>query len=280
MRCRRSEPRAIAGLIALLVALEAGAAVRRFDMTTDAASNSEGEIELEGWLDFGRPQLAPSGVTNGMAWLGARFGLLDSLELSGFLVLEKSEGLEGTGDDSSGLMMWLSEVRWRPVEVGKWPIDLFLQVQLMHWFERAHPTQFRVTLGVSKNLGPVLLALNFSYWDSLAFQNAAGARAQWQWLDLSLGVAVNVIETDGSVPSVNIGIEAWSLIEAFEVRVHNHLLLGGGAVVGPTVALARGRLWLTGHLGVPLYVPGTGGVGGGIGFNTPLVGRVMLGISL
>lgn len=271
MRCRRSE---LSALAVLLFAFGAEAGVRRFDMTTDASSNSEGEIELEGWLDFGRPAPAPS-ATNGMAWLGARFGLLDNVELAGFLVLEKSELAESVGDDTSGLMMWVTELRWRFAEVGKWPIDLFIQGQLMHWFEARHPTQFRVTLGASKNIGRLLLGLNVSYWGSPTFLRADGTTTSWHWLDLSLGASFTVVETDGSVPSISLGIEAWSLIKAFEFDIHNHHLMGGGAVLGPTLALARGRLWLTGHLGVPVYVNGSG-----FSTPTPLVGRIMLGINL
>ena len=279
MRCRRSELQILAAAVGLLVGFEATAAVRRFDMITDAASNSEGEIELEGWLDFGRPKATTSGSTNGMAWLGARFGLLDSLELAGFLVLEKSEVAEGNpGDDISGLMMWVTELRWRPVEVGKWPIDLFIQGQVMHWFEPNHPTQFRVTLGVSKMLSRVLLAANASFWTSTSFRKVTSLPTDpdimWNWLDLSLGASVNVIEADGSVPSVSVGVEAWWLIKAFTPDVHSHLLNGGGLVVGPTLALARGRLWITGHLGIPAYLPAASMS------IKPLVGRVMLGINL
>lgn len=281
MKCRRSE--ALAALAVMLLAFGAQAGVRRFDMTTDAASNSEGEIELEGWLDFGRPDRSPTVATtttgNGMAWLGARFGLLDSLELAGFLVLEKREGNEGGNplDDSSGLMMWLSELRWRPVEVGKWPVDLFIQFQLMHWFEQNHPTQFRFTLGASRVVGRFLFAANVSVWTSTSFFKD-GREIFWNWMDASGGASVNIVEADGTVPSVNLGLEAWYLADVFGVAVHNHLLMGGGVAVGPTLALARGRLWLTGHLGIPAYQPPSVASNGTV--LLPLVGRIMLGINL
>lgn len=277
MRCRRSELL----LIALVAAVPAHATIRHFDLTTEAASNSEGEIELEGWLDFGRPPPGGAGVApvkpNGVAWMGIRAGLLDGLELASFLVFEKTEaGPEffAANDDTSGLMMWMTELRWRPVEVGAWPIDVFVQGQVYHWFEAFHPTQFRITLGLSKTISRVVLAGNISVWTSPSFANEAGMPAHWTWMDASIGASANVIESDGSIPKVNLGLEVWSLIPT-GVPVHSHLLHGGGLVLGPTLALARGRLWLTGHLGFHIHQPR-----GDLGLRSPLVARMMLGITL
>lgn len=280
MRCRRSELLLFA-LIPLVAATEAGATIRHFDLTTEAASNAEGELELEGWLDFGRPPPGGQGLAavkpNAMAWMGIRFGLLDNVELASFLVFEKTEaGPEFflASDDHSGLMMWVTELRWRPVEVGAWPIDVFVQGQLFHWFESFHPTQFRITVGLSRSVGRVILAGNISVWTSPAFQNEQGASAHWTWMDASIGVSANLVETDGTIPKINLGVEAWSLIPT-GVPIHSHLLHGGGFVLGPTLALARGRLWLTGHLGFQLHQPR-----GDVGLRSPLVGRMMLGINL
>ncbi len=276
MRCRRSE--LFAALAIVLLAVQADAGVRRFDLTTDASSNAEGEIELEGWLDFGRPQFAGGTATNGMAWLGARFGLLDNLELAGFLVFEKTDVAEPTGE-KSGLMMWVTELRWRPVEEGKWPVDFFIQAQMLHWFEAQHPLQFRFTVGVSKNVGRFLLAANFSFWESLEFNGVNGPGTRWEWTDLSVGVSANLMEADGPRPSMNLGLEAWSLNKLTNVAVHSHLLQGGGVVVGPTLSLARGRLWLTAHLGLPVYVF-TAPNAARAGFDSTVVGRIMLGLAL
>ncbi len=312
MRWKQNE--LAAGLCALLIAFGADAGVRRFAVVADASSNTEGEIELEGWLDFGRPSDAlhrvDLTVTNGMFWLGARFGLLDSLELASFLVLEKRTFIElqkepttdkdgvvhppvnGKGvplisEDQSGIMEWVTDLKWRPAEVGKWPVDVFLQFELVHWFERYHPTQFRFSLGLSKNVGPVLLAANVSYWDSVVNAAPDGNRVgiRWAWWEGSLGASANLVEADGWVPSINVGVEAWGFMprKTHEARfhVHNHLLHGGGLVVGPTLSLARGRLWLNGHLGIPVMVPiveldGTEHFGP----QLPLVGRITMGINL
>ena len=315
MRWKPSE--LIAGGCALLIAFGADAGVRRFAMTTDPSSNSEGEIELEGWLDFGRPANAAhrtdTSVTNGMFWLGLRLGLLDNLELSSFLVLEKKTFVElqkepttlpdgtvvppkdvnGTAlisEDQSGIMMWVSELKWRPVEVGKWPVDLFLQFQLVHWFERYHPTQFRFTLGLAKTISRVMLAANISYWDSVvgtSLNSANTVGIRWAWWEFSVGASVNVKEADGWVPSVSTGIELWGFIPRDQgepkLHVHNHLLHGGGLVLGPNVSLARGRLWLTAHLGFPIFVPifdskGESSRAGPDPF--PMVGRITLGITI
>lgn len=281
MRCRRSDGLA---LLALLVAVEAHATVRHFDLTTEADSNAQGEIELEGWLDFGRPQPLPTpaqanGTSNGMAWMGLRVGLLDNVELASFLVFEKADVPEATGDDRSGLMMWVTELRWRPVEVGKWPVDVFVQGQVMHWFQQFHPTQFRITLGVSKTIGRFTLALNASHWNSLTFFSRKGEFTNWAWFDVTVGASVNLLEADGSIPAINLGVEAWALLPRDGTRpvvIHNHLLEGGGTVLGPTLSLARGRLWLTGHLGLIVHQPD----GSGLFLRTPLIGRMMLGINL
>lgn len=304
MKCRPSDR--VAGLVALLIAFGANASVKHLVMANDAATNSEGEIEIQGWLDFGRPATADHGhdasLTNGMFWLGLTIGLLDSLELESFLVLEKKNfvalqpdpstypmNMPPLAEEQSGIMMWVTDVKWRPAEVGKWPIDIFLQFQLVHWFELYHPTQFRLTVGVSKNLGRFLLALNVNYWDSVVGvslkENPVGVR--WAWWEFDVGVTARLIEPDGWVPSVNFGVELWGFVPRVQgdtkFHVHNHLLHGGGMVLGPTLSLTRGRLWLTGHLGVPIFVPlfdPKTGVHIGQGPDLPLVGRIILGLNL
>lgn len=302
MRWKRSEL-----VLVALIAFSAEAGVKRFDLSNDASTNGEGEIEMEGWLDFGRPadtshRVNPS-VVNGMFWLGLRLGLLDNLELASFLVLEKKSfvalqpeppavppepGVVAVlSEDQSGIMMWVTDLRWRPVEVGKWPVDVFINAELVHWFEQYHPTQFRFTLGFSKNVGRFLFALNWSYWDSLVMTardgNPNGAR--WAWWEVALGASATVVEADGWRPMVNVGVEAWGFIprgSGGRLHVHNHLLHGGGIVVGPTLSLARGRLWLTGHLGFPVFTPQFNAAGDniGVGPSTPLVGRITLGVNI
>lgn len=269
MRCRRSEWL----LIALLAAGDASATVHHFSLSNEAPTNQEGEIELEGWLDFGR---APGGGANGMLWAGVRAGLLENVELASFVVFEKSEYPEVVGStETSGLMMWATELRWRPVEVGKWPVDVFVQGQMFYWFQLFHPIQFRLTLGLSRTFGRLIVAGNVSVWLSPTFNNPAGKTTSWDWMDASLGASVNLLEADGAIPNTSLGLEAWSLFPVVGgIAVHNHLLTFGGVVIGPTLSLARGRLWLTGHLGFPVY-----GVGG-FELRTPLVARMMMGISI
>jgi hypothetical protein len=294
MRWPRSNPGQLLALTVVLLGLGAHATARRFDMVTDAATNSEGELELEGWLDFGRPTApdkANPNLTNVMAWLGMRVGLLDSLELASFLVIEKKNspgaismdeaGALTAPEDQSGLMQWVAELRWRPVEVGAWPVDVFVQFQLIHWFDQ-RPLQFRFTGGVSKHLGPVLLAANFSYWDSLRV-TINSKSVEWQWVDASAGASVKLRDADGPLPAVSVGAEFWGLIRVFEQRVRNNLLEDGGMVVGPTASISRGRLWLTGHLGIPVLTPHYTDRSGSPAFfspSRPLVGRLMLGINL
>jgi hypothetical protein len=299
MRCRRSE--LAAGVLVVLFAFEASAAVRRFALATDASNNGEGEIEVEGWLDFGRPanhkHETDRRVTNAMFWLGARLGLLDSLELASFLVLEKLSYIaphnpsEVVAEEQSGIMMWVTDLKWRPFEVGKLPADVFVQFELVHWFELYHPTQFRFTLGISKTLGRFLFAFNYSRWESVVGPpqpgvdmngNVITAPTLWEWNEFELAASVNLVESEGSIPSVNLGVEYWAFF-AQPGHVHNHLLHGGGMVVGPTLALSRGRLWLTLHLGFPFF-----GVHFGENvdrtprfmFEEQLVGRAMLGINI
>ena len=294
MRCKPSDPMRAVTLALVLLGFSAHATARRFDLVNDAATNTEGEIELEGWMDLGR---LAAHRTNVMFWLGARIGLLDSLELASFLVFEKRESAIGAApldlDEGNGLMEWVTELRWRPVEVGKWPIDLFFQAQLIDWFEASHPVQFRLTLGASKQVARVLIAANLSFWASTQvagpFKQAPvlpssmplvfGDPVSWFWLEPSVAVSVNLVEADGPVPTINLGVEAWAFIP-LGTKVHSHLLMDGGLVVGPTLSASRGRLWLTAHLGIPVVELTPFPAKKPSGPSLPLVGRVMLGINL
>lgn len=288
----------VASAICAVGASAAFAGPRTLAMVQDATTTPENDVELEAWLDFGHPsgfnhdQRRPQ-PSNGMPWFGVRTGLLEGLEIASYLVFEKKSdvarapGSNALVEDGSGFQMWSTMLKWRPVAEGRFAIDPFVQFEVIDWFERYHPIQFHLTLGGAKKIGRWSVQVNAGYWDStnVEFREPpdSAAAPRWHWLDMSVGASFDAI-VGGRAPALALGFEAWGLIplQAFGLltsekgHIHNHFLHGGGMVVGPTAFVSKGRLWLTGHMGMAV-----------IGNSDPnetqvgnLFSRLVLGIAL
>ncbi len=239
----------------LLCAKAAAAAPRPFAIVYDAHTNTEADIEMESWLEFGQPSNREhhlDGQRNFIWWWGLRYGWLERLEVAAFVVFEQKDrpsqhampcieietGQYAACPDSSAgqdvqsrfrparseaglgsLMSAVLEARWRPFEIGSKAVDPFVQLQLVAWPDRWHPLQGRLTVGASRKVGRWFFAGNLSYWDSLPTDKREGFGTpdirRWIWIDASLGGSYAAIDDGGRFPALSLGAELW-LIDSLE----------------------------------------------------------------
>src|SRR5215468_7194253 len=106
----------LAGLLFLSGAAQAGR--RPFLYSFDVPTVSEGDVELETWLDY---------LDRWRLWLGPRWSPVDGIEIS---ALTSFQQLEGAG--SANLWAELVEARWRsaPTVAGSLMLQLDVRIAL------------------------------------------------------------------------------------------------------------------------------------------------------
>lgn len=270
-----------------LFAFTAGAAPRQFSFVYDSEVTSEGNIELESWLDYGHPANTrhyTEGQQNLIWWLGGRIGWIQGLELSGFLSVEQKDRLAQDPDEpdatkkarESGLfnlMAAVLDVKYRPFEPGTLVVDPYIQFQYLLWADTfapqpLHPHQFHLTVGASKRIGRFYATTQLGYWDSTEVNLGEGFK-RWIWFDTGVAASYAVLEGEGRFPAFAAGVELWSILSLgrpedgsnpFGVipngeHVHSHQIHNGGIVFGPSLSVTRGRFWSSLHVAFRLVRP-------------------------
>jgi hypothetical protein len=234
-------------LAALLLWQGAAWAGRRpFLYAHDVAMVPEGDVELETWFDYvnQKAQVLP-GMENPdlwRFWWGPRWSPVDGVEITALISLQQNED-PGVGPDGmpkdpiAAFWAGLLEARWRstPKPFG----SLMLQLDLRLGFDPDLPHQIQPQVGWVRRGGRFVETLQVGYAKGFG-------HADYDWLTWRAGVAVDVIRGEISAP-LQIGIESFGELMLTNTSANDfHTGRNSAGLVGPTVSVARGRLWFTG----------------------------------
>jgi hypothetical protein len=247
----------LAGLILLSGTAQAGR--RPFLYAKDAATVPEGDVELEQWLDYFNNR------ANGDVyrwWIGPCWSPADGFELTLLTSFQEEDKAEIYGGAKFALWAELLEARWRsqPTRAG----SLLLQLDFRLGIDDDLPHQLQPQVGWVKRGGRLVGTAQVGYAHGFANNTP-----NYDWLTFRAGAAVDVIRGEISAP-LQVGVEAFGEIMLTSTS-QSDLRSGenSAAFAGPTVSVARGRLWLT------------AGLQFGIGDHTPtLLSRGIIGLAL
>jgi hypothetical protein len=223
-------------------ALSAGATPRPLPFTYTADTLGAGETEIEQYVDL-TPVVAlnaganPSG-TNTVWYAATQFqtefehGLTDNLELGLYVAFQPDPGsayahtatlTEGTG--------FKERLRWRPVDMGAWPIDVALYGELVEY-----ETEFEIEAKVilERRVGDLRIVANA--WVEREWYYAV---PQQDWvLNPTIGATYQV------TPAFHAGVEYWMRVE-FPNPAPNPrpFSIGPNQFVGPALMFDFGHLW-------------------------------------
>lgn len=243
--------RRCAAALLLLLPAPALAARRPFIVAYDTATLAEGDVELETWLDYYSLQTAEPGtgkVGEWKWWLGPRWAPFEGVEVAALTVF--AQGFEPP-PAGSAVQIWaeLLEARWRVIE-GRFG-GLALQLDLRIPIANDLPWQLAPSVSYSARVSRFTFAAQVGYAAGLP-----GAWGRWHddpndptvkadtyhWITWAGGAAVTAVE--GMVgPLVQIGVEAFG--QGVIAGKNDLTDSGPTANVGPTLTLAKGRLWVS-----------------------------------
>lgn len=246
----------LAGLILLSGTAQAGR--RPFLYAKDAATVPEGDVELEQWLDFFNTSVLHQGDIYRW-WVGPCWSPVDGFELTLLTSFQEEDKAGG------GFALWaeLAEARWRgPVTRAG---SLLLQLDVRLAIDDDLAQQVMPQVGWVKRGGRFVGSIQVGYAHGFGTNRAT----DYDWFTYRAGAAVDVIRGEIS-PPLQLGVESFGEIMLTSKSIndlgsHEHSI----AYAGPTISVARGRLWLT------------TGVAFGIGTDAPtLLARAIIGLAL
>lgn len=222
-------------VMVVLLGGSAGAARRPYLNLYDAGMVPEGDVEIESWLDFISNR---SGYASDewRWWIGPRWSPAEGLEVASLLVLTQPLTSPSAGGSTTQLWADLVEARWRMLQMGSATVIAHLDLRIA--LANDLPHQLAPSIEVAHRLGPIDLAAQFGY--AVGFE---GPGAGYQWIVWRAGAAVDVIK--GAIsPPLQLGVEGFG---EWVLDGRNELTdaTASTANVGPTLSVARGRLWLT-----------------------------------
>jgi hypothetical protein len=232
------------GVLAVALAMLAGGAARAdfksFAHTYPHFTQPEGGLEVEWWVSAETQSLSNMGDTT--LWehrLEIEYGLTDRWDVSLYQVFQQPPG-EGFTYDSVRL-----ESRYQITRKQQWWVDLLGYLELERPADLHEPFELEGKIIAAKDLGPFFIQTNW-----IAEVKLAGGQQFGYVLELAAGFGYEIL------PSLRVGVETlWDL---------EKVSMAPGAAsakmihVGPSVALARGRIWFV--LTPDFLVAGSGNV--------------------
>jgi hypothetical protein len=220
--------RALTLLVLLAGSAEAGR--RPWIFAEDTATVPDGDVEIESWIGF-IDRVTPPGSWHW--WIGPYWAPADGLEIAALTVIAQPyEGANGVAQ------LWFEHLslRWRVVErrFGA----LFLKVEGRIAFSEDVPFQVQPSVAWAKHAGRFGFAASFGY--AAGFE---GPKQDYHWLVYRAAASFDVVKGE-LAPPFQIGAELY----AQQVLAGINDLTADGrssVMLGPTLAVARGRLWLT-----------------------------------
>jgi hypothetical protein len=220
------------GCLIALIPLSANAGRRPYVMGYDDPLVPDGDVEIETWLDFISQNQAPSVWR---WWIGPRWSPYETVEVL-FLTNFEEDLVAGSKAE-----LWAEQIdlRWRIFShkrAGRITLQLNARIALVS--DLAH--QLSPQIGWSDRVGRFSFAAQFGYAAGFAGPTTT---SDYQWLVWSAGAAFDVVKGE-IAPLFQLGVEAFG--QGVLVGHNDFNSTPGSTVnVGPTLALAKGRLWLS-----------------------------------
>lgn len=223
-------------VIAVCLGCATGAAQagrRPFAVSYDTPMVPDGDVEIESWVDYLLNRQAPN---QWRWWIGPRWAPFENFEVAAFTIVAQDLT---RGENAAEL--WAEELhfRWRffshPV-AGNLTLQLNTRIAMEYWL----PNQLSPQLGWSTHAGRFGFAAQLGYAGGFT---GPPQNASYHWIVWSAGVSFDVVRGEIS-PPFQLGIEAFGQ----GVLAGNNEFTGvAGSTVnlGPTLAISRGRLWLS-----------------------------------
>ena len=228
----------IAALLMMALPARVVAGGRRpFLFAYDAPSIAGGDVELETWLDF-MSKRAPLN-DEWRWWLGPRWAPVDGFEVTALTVL--TQDLVKPPDMPSTVQLWAEviELRWRVhtfESIGSITLELDGRIAIANDL----PFQASPSVAWNKRAGRFGFAAQVGY--AAGFAGPAD-NDHYHWITWRAGASIDAVRGEVA-PILQFGVEGFG--EAPLVG-KNDLTDDTRATVniGPTISVARGRLWLT-----------------------------------
>jgi hypothetical protein len=216
---------AVAMAAAFLGSGLARADYKAFAHTYPHFTQPEGGLEVEWWVGMESQSLSNLGDTTLFEHrLEIEYGLTDRWDVSLYQVFQQPLG-EGLSYDSVRV-----ESRFQITRKQQWWVDLLGYLELERPADLHEPWELEGKLIACKDLGPFFIQTNW-----VAEVKLAGGQDFGYVLELAAGFGYEIL------PSLRVGVETlWDL---------QKVSLAPGAPsakmihIGPSVALARGRIW-------------------------------------
>jgi hypothetical protein len=221
-------------MLLMLLAAPAGAGRRPWIFAEDTAMVPDGDVEIESWIGFiDRWPDVPQETSVWHWWLGPVWSPYDGIEIAAYTVLAQPYP-----DNNAGASLWFEQLslRWRVIErrFGA----LFLKLEGRIAFHDGMPFQVQPSVAWAKHVGRFGFAASFGY--AAGFE---GDEPDYHWLVYRAAASFDIIRGE-TAPPFQIGAEFYMQepIVGFNDLTNSQR---NSVLLGPTLAVARGRLWLT-----------------------------------
>jgi hypothetical protein len=219
-------------LMLLILNGTAQAGRRPWLFAEDTAMVPDGDVEIETWIDYLERESPTPGAWRW--WIGAYWSPWESLEFAALTAIQQPS------DGNAQAELWVEHLslRWRVIERSFGA--LFVKLEGRIAFADDTPFQIQPSIAWAKHAGRFGFAASFGY--AAGFEGPA-KNETYHWLTYRAAVSFDIVRGEVAAP-VQLGVELY----AQQVLAGNSDLSGNDhstVALGPTVAVARGRLWLT-----------------------------------
>lgn len=220
----------------LLLPLSAQAGARPYLINSDVPQVPEGDVEIETWIDNIRTPSSMDGANMWRWWIGPRWAPFENVEVAAFTIVSQD-----AAEQDAAAVLWAEQLalKWRFYShkiAGSFTLQLCSRIAIYN--ELAH--QISPQLLWATRLGRFGLAAQVGYAAGFG-----GPSPDDNYHFISWSAAASVAAIKGQItPPLQFGIEAFG--EAMLAGNNDLTGLPGSTVnLGPTVALAKGRLWMS-----------------------------------
>jgi hypothetical protein len=297
----------------LLPPVVARASTRAFAETYETRTGSQGDAQIETWVDYEDASFSRANWELWRVWWGGTASITDAFELSFYVTAAQQRGgpADNTGETSTGLEIEKALLmgRYRLVGDGVSGFSLMLQLELgipmlpsaadqyaLNYLN--HSTDLGERLVLSYDFAHLLIAANLFVDETMLLGNSPGSPAAQPsppaelsgtgyqfgvYAQYAIGLAYAPFQAGLHGPPFTVGVEAFGDLPFNHDGVWSVWSPGGFPfAVGPTLSFASGRFWATASFGYapfgafadPEYVPKASS--GTVWTSTEAVGRLMV----